>query len=53
VGLPRIGAPVRIAQVPGKVILMYNARWYLDIKNDKGETDTWMRQGQGFASTPR
>lgn len=26
VGLPRIGAPVRIAQVPGEVILMYNAR---------------------------
>jgi hypothetical protein len=26
VGLPRIGAPVRIVQMPGEVILMYNAR---------------------------
>jgi hypothetical protein len=26
VGLPRIGAPTRIVQLPGEVILMYNAR---------------------------
>jgi hypothetical protein len=26
VGLPRIGAPARIVQLPGEVILMYNAR---------------------------
>ena len=26
VGLPRIGAPVKIVQLPGEVILMYNAR---------------------------
>ena len=26
VGLPRIGAPARIVQMPGEVILMYNAR---------------------------